>query len=482
MTRRTFLAATSAAAFSKRTNALLITVDDLRPQLGCYGDKQVKSPNIDRLAARGLVFERAYCQMALCSPSRTSLLTGLRPDTTRVFDLTTHFRQTVPDAVTLPELFKNNGYYAHGIYKVFHLAGTAPRVGNMNDPQSWSDDLELPGKPVYGPRGQALLEADMEAYKRDRAAGIIRPIRSLATEAPEIADDDLSDGETATRAIAALRRVAGRPFFLALGFYKPHLPFVAPRKYWDLYEARDLKAAANSRPPEGAPPFALQGTAELRNFTDVPREGPIDEALGLRLLHGYLASISYVDAQIGRVLRELDRQRLWDRTVVVLLGDNGYQMGEHGMWASKHTNFETSARVPLIVAAPGERRGVRTAALTELVDVYPTLSDLCGLQPPARLEGVSARPLFHEPDREWKRAAFTQYPKSGRMGRSVRTSRYRYTEWTRAGAPSAEAVELYDHETDPGENVNVADAAERKAAVAECAALLRAGWKGAAAQ
>jgi len=478
MSRRGFLGAAAALARRGRMNVLFIAADDLRPQLGCYGDPQVKSPHIDRLASRGLLFERAYCQMALCSPSRTSLLTGRRPDTTRVFDLTTHVRTTLPGVVTLPELFKQHGYYSHGLYKVFHLAGSAPHVGNMNDPQSWSDELELPEKSVWGPRGQALAAEDMPAYQRDRAAGIQRPVRSLAMEAPDVADDELSDGEVAARAIQCLRRNRARPFFLAVGFYKPHLPFVAPRKYWDLYRESELRLPDNRYPPHGAPPFALQGTTELRNYVDIPKEGPIGEALGRRLLHAYLASISYVDAQVGRLLDELDRLKLREKTLIVLLGDNGYQIGEHDMWGSKHTNFETSARVPLIISAPGQKAGRKTAALTEFVDIFPTVADLCGLPLPEGLEGTGLRPLFDDPDRPWKRAAFTQYPRGGRMGRSVRTDRYRYTEWNLPGKP-ADVFELYDHETDPQENRNLAADPTRQALVASLAETLQEGWKGA---
>lgn len=481
MTRRTFLAASisaRAASGAGARNVLFITIDDLRPQLGCYGDRLARTPHIDRLASRGLVFERAYCQQALCSPSRTSLLTGRRPETTRVRDLTTHFRKTIPDAVTLPEYFKRNGYYSHGIYKVFHLAGAAPRIGNMNDPQSWSDELELPDRPVYGPRGQALLEADWESYKRDRAKGIIRPVRSLAVEAPDLADEELSDGEAARRAAEFLRRNRGRRFFLAVGFYKPHLPYVAPKQYWDLYRESGLPLPANRFPPKGAPPFAVQGTGELRNFVDIPKEGPISEELGRRLLHGYLASVSYVDAQVGLLLDELDRLGLRGNTVVVLLGDNGYQIGEHDMWSCKHTNFESSARVPLIVSPPGMARGRKTAALVELVDVYPTVAELAGLPVPAGLEGISLRPLIDDPGRPWKRAAFSEYPRGGRLGISVRTARYRYTEWRRPGQP-ADTVELYDHETDPQENVNVAAEPERAAALRELRELLNSGWRAA---
>lgn len=463
LSRRTMLSALAAGAASpaapQRLNVLFITVDDLRPQLGCFGDEVVKSPNIDRLASRGVVFERAYCQMALCSPSRTSFLTGLRPDTTKVFDLLTHFRETVPDAVTLPQLFKNNGYYSHGLYKVFHLGGSMPTVGNMNDAASWSDAQELPSAGVYGPQGKALLEADTEAYKRDRANGIIRPVRSLAMEVPDVSDEALSDGEVARRAVSVLRKHVREHFFLAVGFYKPHLPFVAPKKYWDLYRPEDLRLPDNRYTPKGAPPYSVVDASELRQFVDIPKQGPITEELGRKLLHGYLASISYVDAQIGLVLDELDRLRLSDKTVVVLLGDNGFQIGEHDMWARKHTNFETSARVPLIIAPPRFGRGFKSRTVVELLDVYPTVADLCGLQPPANLQGQTLRRALAAQDPMWSRAAWTQYPRGPLMGRSVTDGRFRYTEWARQGQ-HPEAVELYDHSSDPDENVSVASGAK----------------------
>lgn len=481
MRRRDFFVTVAGGAFGRvhasPLNVLFIIVDDLRPQLGCYGDPVVKTPNIDRLAERGVVFERAYCQMALCSPSRTSFLTGRRPDSTRVYDNTTHFRSTIPHAVTLPQLFKRAAYRSHGFYKVYHLTGTAPGIGNMNDPPSWSDELEIPEKPVYGPRGQALLEKDQEAYLRDRRAGIVRPPRSLATEAPDIEDADLSDGEVALRAANWLRNNGSRPFFLAVGFYKPHLPFVAPKKYWELYRESELRMPDNQYPPKGAPPYAVVGVSELQHFVDIPRIEPLPESVGRRLLHGYLACISYIDAQVGLLLDELDRLRLRERTIVVLLGDNGYQLGEHGMWARKHTNFETSVRVPLIISAPGRRgAGRKTTAIVELIDVYPTLADLCGLEVPAGLEGRSLTELLDDPSRPGKPAAFSQYPRGRLMGRSVVSRRYRYTEWAELGKPPA-AVELYDHEIDPGENINLAAYSPPAQVLKEMRELLASGGK-----
>jgi arylsulfatase A-like enzyme len=462
-----------------KPNVLFIAVDDLRPQLGCYGDTIVKSPNIDRLAARGLVFNRAYVQQALCAPSRASFLTGLRPDTTGVTDIETHFRANLPNVVTLPQLFKNNGYTSQGLYKIYHLAGFDPGFANLDDPPSWSAPLWLPTTSVYGPEGAKMLQ---RSYEELRAAG--KPInyqnipRSLAFEAPEVPDSEISEGETADEAIRQLRKLKDQPFFLAVGFYKPHLPFVAPKKYWDLYRAESLPLPSNQFAPRDAPALAMVNLSELQTYTNIPKNAPLSELLKRQLLHGYLACISYTDAQIGRVLDELERLRLRDKTIVVLLGDHGFQIGEHDLWARKHTNFETSVRAPLIISAPEMKaRGKKTNALVEFVDIYPTLAELCGLKPPANLEGVSLKPLLNDARRTWKRAAFSQYPRGKTMGRSLRTDRHRFTEW-REGEKVV-AVELYDHQRDPQENENVAARPENKALVAQLSAQLRVGWRAA---
>lgn len=482
MNRRQFLSSFPAMrllAAERKLNVLLITVDDLRPQLGCYGDRQVRSPHIDRFAASGVVFERAYTQQALCSPSRTALLTGLRPDTTGIHDIETHFRKTVPDAVTLPQLFKRNGYYTQGFYKVFHLAGFDPAIGNLDDPPSWSEPLFLPTRSVYGPEGESALK---RAYARLAAKGT-KPgynalPRSFAFEAPDVADEALSDGETAMRAIAALKARRGAPFFLACGFYKPHLPFVAPKRYWDLYRAEDLQVPKNQYAPDGAPTWAVPGFSELRSYEGIPKQGELPETLKRQLLHGYLASVSYVDAQVGKLLSSLSRNGLEENTAVVLLGDHGYQVGEHGTWATKHSNFESSVRAPLIVRAPGMRAaGRKTKALVEFVDVYPTLAGICGIEPPANLEGRSFLPLLDNPSLSWKPAAYSQYPRSGRMGRSVTDGRYRYTEWVSRNG-SVDAAELYDHETDPDENINLSLSASMATARMRMKKLLDAGrWR-----
>jgi len=461
---------------SRVMNVLFIAVDDLRPQLGCYGDPIVKTPNLDALAARGTVFTRAYCQQAVCSPSRTSLMTGRRPDTTRVYDLDTHFRDTIPGVVTLPEQFKKHAYHVQGLSKVYH--------GSLNDEQSWSVPWWRPSAPGYLiPENVDDLERRTEAA---RAAGI-KPSnksqwpRGPAWEAPDAPGNALADGMTADKAIEVLNTVKDKPFFLGVGFLKPHLPFVAPKRYWDLYRKDQIPLAANPFAPRDCPPLALSTWGELRRYRDMPQEGPVTDDQALELVHGYYACVSYTDAQIGRVLAELDRLGLRENTIVVVWGDHGWQLGEHGLWC-KHTNFETSVRSPLIMSAPGQKAaGAKTGALTEFVDIYPTLCDLCGVPLPEGLEGTSFAPLLGEPDRPWKKAAFSQYPRSvadaGQvMGYSMRTGRYRFTEW-RGLTKDFSELELYDHAVDPNENVNIANCPGNEGLVQQLTGMLRAGWR-----
>lgn len=458
---------------SKR-NVLFIAVDDLRPQLGCYGASQVLSPNIDRLAARGIVFERAYCQQAVCSPSRTSLLTGCRPDTTRVYDLTTHFRKTIPDVVTLPQHFKANGYHTQAFGKIFH--------GGLDDKPSWS-------KPTWSPSGvswyqlpenRALMER-LTAKLKDEDAKVeaVRrgSIRGTPVECADVADNAYYDGVVAEKTIDALRQVKDHPFFLAAGFYKPHLPFVAPKKYWDLYKREDIRLADNPQPPRDYPQLAGTTWGELRVYHGMPKSGPLTDDQARTLIHGYLACVSFTDAQIGKVVDELDRLGLGDNTVIVLWGDHGWKLGEHGMWC-KHTNFELDTRSPLLCAAPRQPTGRRTKALTEFVDIYPSLCELCGLALPSHLEGTSFVPLMKEPERAWKTAAFSQYPRGNVMGYSMRTDHWRYTEW-RDPDGSVKASELYDHQADPQENLCLAKRPEHVALVKELSLKLKAGWKAA---
>lgn len=485
------VAADQGGGSMDRLNVLMIAVDDLRPELGCYGAGHMHTPNIDKLANAGTVFMRAYCQQAVCSPSRTSLLTGLRPDSTRIYDLNTHFRKTIPDVVALPEQFKRHGYHTQGIGKIYH--------GDLDDPQSWSVPHWMPGGPAYRtPEALAMIEEQRrriaeagrqlrnEVLERDPKTGAALRIRRGARvrgpswETPDVPDKALGDGKVADRAIEALREIKGKPFFLAVGFFKPHLPFVAPKKYFDLYPPESITLPANGQSPVDAPALALTHFGELRNYSDIPNKGPISEEKARELIRAYRAAASFTDAQIGRVLDELDRLGLRERTIVVLWGDHGWHLGEQGLWC-KHTNFENATHAPLILSAPGQRGGTRTMALSEFVDVYPTLCELAGVPAPGGLEGTSLVPLLKDPEHTWKKAAFSQYPRGAIMGYSIRTDRFRYTEWTEPGKEPA-ARELYDHQRDPRETVNLAGLPEHENLVKELSRTLRAGWQAAVPQ
>ena len=457
-----------------RPNVLFVAVDDLRPgAIGAYGDPVAKTPALDKLAARGVLFNRAYCQQAVCSPSRTSLLTGRRPDTTKVYDLETHFRKNLPDVVTLPQLFKQAGYHVQGMGKIYH--------GGLDDPQSWSE-------PLWQPKGVPALSADARAALARQQAALKAAgkdagrARGVPYESPDVADDQLPDGAMASRAVELLRQYKqkpGTPFFLATGFLKPHLPFIAPKKYFDLYKPEQFKVPAHRTLPAGAPPFTGNNSGELRAYLDIPAAGPVPDEQAVKLAHAYAAATSYMDAQLGRILDELEQLDLAKSTVVVVWGDHGWSLGEHGLWC-KHTNYEDSTRAPLIFAGPGAAAGKKSDRLVEFVDVYPTLADLAGLPPPDGLEGTSLKPVLADPSRPWKRAAFSQYPRSvpGKgqgMGYAVRTDRYRLVEWRVKGEPVAR--ELYDHQADPAETVNLADRPEHAGALKEMTAILSAGWQ-----
>lgn len=465
-------------AAAAKLNVLFIAVDDLRPELGCYGVKHIQSPNIDRLATRGLLFERAYCQVAVCNPSRNSLLSGCRADTTRVFNNQTFLHQTMPDVLTLPQHFKNNGYTSLSLGKIFHHSEREP--GDV--PQAWSEPAWYHGEPYRQWFTKESLDyvKQLKALPKDKQP---KQLRAAPFEAADEPDDVYADGQTAAKAIETLRRLKAeeKPFFLGVGFVKPHLPFTCPRKYWDLYPAETIQLAANSFRPKDAPAPAFDDPYELRSYGTVPPDGDIPRGMALNLIRGYRACVSFVDAQVGRVLDELDRLGLRENTVVVFWGDHGYHLGENGHW-TKMTNFELGARVPLIVSVPMQAAtGQRTRALVELVDLYPTLAELCGLVLPAHLEGTSFTPLLDKPDLPWKIAAFSQYLRRGKegfMGRSIRTDRWRYTEWTNAKNESG-GIELYDEQNDPLETINTAGDASMQSIVAEMAKRLREGWKAA---
>ena len=436
------------AAAERKLNVLFIAVDDMNSDLACYGHPFVKSPNIDRLATMGVKFDHAYCQFPLCCPSRSSLLTGLRPGTTRVFGNTYHFRTGLPNVVTLPQLFKNNGYYSARVGKIYHY-GNPGDIGTsgLDDPPSWNHFVNPAG------RDKTVLETDIINYTPRRGLG--SAMCFLADQKGK--DEEHTDGKVALEAIKLIEQHKDQPFFIAAGFYKPHTPYVAPRKYFDLYpmdQVRLPEVAADFR--ASVPKPALASTTPWPYFgitTDQARE----------CKQAYYAAISFVDAQIGKLLATMDRLKLWDNTVVVFWSDHGYHLGEHGLWM-KQSLFEEAAHVPLIIIAPGAKGNGRPCARTvEFVDLYPTLADLAG---------VSLKPLLENPQTAWDRPAFTQVQRGGFPGYSVRTARWRYTEWD----DGRQGAQLYDHEADPHEFHNLATEPKSAAVVQDMKALVKKNW------
>ena len=459
-------------------NVLFIAVDDLRPELGCYGAAHMKTPHLDRLASQGMLFERAYCQVAVCNPSRSSVLSGTRPDTTGVLDNQHFMRPNMPDVISLPQHFKNHGYTSLSLGKIFHHSEREPG----DDPQSWSEPSWYHGEPFKHWFTQESLEY-VKQLKALPKAQQPKKLRAAPFEAADEPDASYPDAQTAAKAIETLQRLKAeaKPFFLGVGFVKPHLPFTCPQKYWDLYPETSIQLAANAQRPKAAPEPAFHNNYELRSYGTVPENGPISDAMALKLIRGYRACVSFMDAQLGRVLDELDRLGLRENTLIVLWGDHGYHLGENGLF-TKMTNFEQGTRVPLLVSHPGMKTaGKRTRALVELVDLYPTLAQLCDLPLPKHLEGTSFAPLLENPDQPWKKAAFSQYLRTGKpphTGRSLRTDRWRYTEWhDLKGKPTG--VELYDELKDPQETVNLANDPTHAQTVKQLAAQLQSGWKAA---
>jgi uncharacterized sulfatase len=437
----------------QRPNVLLIMADDLNNDLGAFGHPTVKTPHLDRLAARGVRFDRAYNQFPLCNPSRVSLLTGLRPDTTRIYDLQTPVRATLPDVVTLPQLFQKNGYFAARVGKIYHY-GNPGQIGTsgLDDPASW--DL------VVNPAGiDKDEESQLTNYTPKRGLG-----SSLSFLASPAGDDEHTDGKVANDTIALLEKHKDRPFFLAAGFYRPHCPFIAPKKYFDMYPLDRMPLRASRRPAPDAVPAALR-------FTNPPNWDLTDDQQR-EVIRAYYASISFLDANVGRLLDALDRLRLSDNTIVVFMSDHGYNLGEHGEWM-KQSLYEPSARGPLVIAAPGKAKGRPSPRIVEFVDLYPTLAELARLAPPAGLEGRSLVPLLGNPSARWDHPAFTQVRRGGAanafMGYSVRTERWRYTEWE----DGKRGAELYDEKGDPDELRNLASLPEHRAVVGEMKKLLQ---------
>jgi arylsulfatase A-like enzyme len=476
----TVMAKDSAAGkTASKPNILFFAVDDLRPEIACFGAKHIHSPNLDRLAERGTVFLNAHCQQAVCSPSRTSLMTGLRPDSTRVWDLETHFRDHVPDVVTVSQHFKDNGYHAVSMGKIYH--------GGYDDVLSWSETAR---KPAKGSSRYVLpenLKLIREKNKAARAKGLkgktlSRASRGPATEMADVPDAKYTDGAIAVRAVETLRELKKKeePFFLAVGFLNPHLPFNSPKKYWNLYDRDKIELAPNPFYPKNAYEKALsRNFGEIRVYEGIPEKGPIPDDQALTLKHGYYAAVSFIDACVGKVLNELEQLGLAENTVVVLWGDHGWKLGEHGAWC-KHSNVRNDTYAPIILAAPGQKSpGGKTDAPVEFVDIYPTLCDLAGLDKPAHLEGDSFAPLLDKPDRPWKRAAFSQYPRGNIMGYSMTAENHRLTLWVeRDNTEKVVFTELYDQNRDPQENENVAGNPEYASVLEKLTRWHREGWEG----
>ncbi|SHF84593.1 Arylsulfatase A [Arenibacter palladensis] len=514
----------------KRPNILFIAIDDLRPELGCYGSDIAISPNIDALAATGLLFNNAYCQEAICSPSRASLMTGARPESIQVIENFTYFREQNPDIITLPQHFWANGYETVYTGKIYHNK-------EFGDAElSWSR------KPVAMANPKVAFGfklAENQKMQKENAAAMVAKYgenalrnglgKGPAYEFADFPDNEYEDGHNTDLAIATMKDMLeknpDKPFFLGLGMKKPHLDWVAPKKYWDLYDEDKIQLAEHVEAPKNGATMGLHASFELRARADIPKKGSIEKELALNLKHAYLACVSYVDAQIGRMLSALDEAGVRDNTIIILWSDHGWHLGDMGIWG-KATNYEIATRVPLIISTPNMPaaiRGKKTDALVELVDMYPTLCDLAGVSLPAHLEGQSFAPLLSDPGRDWKKAVFSQFPtpalrewaanplskgmretsfgplieeeeedikaqqgdnwnrelfENRLMGYAMRTNNYRFVVWKDYTKPKADPIffELYDHQKDPSETINIA--AGNPVLVGELLTQFNKGWQG----
>ena len=450
---------TGANKAKTKPNVLFIAVDDLRTSIGSYGDTIAVTPNFDRLAAQSIQFNRAYCQVAVCNPSRASLMTGLKPDTLGVWTLPIHFREAKPDAVTLPQWLRNFGYTAVSHGKIYH--------NPTPDPQSWSEPIRSsPRLPYPYPDGtrELVKAAQARLPKNDWRKN---NLRNPSTASPDLPDDQLLDGARTEMCLQDIERLGkkSQPFFLGMGFIRPHLAFVAPKKYWDLYDPAKLPVLKDQQTPDGAPQYSMHNNSELSHYVDlIDMPSPWDkrvvsESDARRLMHGYYACVSYVDAQIGRLLDKLEEEGLDQNTIIVMWSDHGWKLGEHRGWG-KMTNYEIDARVPMMISVPQmDNGGQATESLVELLDLYPTLCDLCGVEKPDFAEGKSLLPILKDTSAKVRESAVSQYYRRHQqkelMGYSLRTDRYRYVEWRDFSSGSVEAQELYDHQVDGSESKNL---------------------------
>ncbi|MDD3489366.1 MAG: sulfatase [Paludibacter sp.] len=449
----------------KPKNVVLILVDDLKPNLGCYGDKTAISPNIDKLADAGIRFNKAYCNQAVSMASRYNLLTGARSTSTGLYNFGSEFRDIYPDAVTLPQFFMKAGYHTEAIGKVFHVGH-----GNTDDKASWSIPHHKEKVIEYIlPESTGRKLTREEAYFENTKMYFpeLPPnhqlTRGAAWEAPDVLDDAYGDGRVANQAISRfreLKKTPEKPFFMAVGFARPHLPFCAPKKYWDMYDPAKLPMPEYEKDPENAPKVAVKRGGEIDQFTPIPAGKYVfPDTLTRKLIHGYYASISYMDAQVGKVVDELKRLNMLENTIIVLWGDHGWHLGDHGYW-TKHTNFEQANIIPLIMVAPGVTKpGSSTDQLAETVDIYPTLTDLAGLGKPVApqpIDGLSLTPVMKNTEKRIRDHAYHAFPKGKYSGRAIRTDRYRLVEWKNWDDAGDVMYELYDYKLDPLETKNVA--------------------------
>jgi len=484
-----FFIFTAQAQNKKPVNILFIAVDDLRPDMGAYGNSFVKTPNIDRLAAMGTVFMRNYCQQAVCGPTRASLMTGMRPDHTKIWDLKTQMRDMNPDILTLPQYLGQHGYNTKGAGKIYHPTSAIKKI----DPVSWNTpyiEATAVDYPLGKPAGNQYLKPENIALFAVKKNNVQDDEGSTAKTGPsvesmDVPDDAYEDGVLAVKTKQQIIEMskAEKPFFMAIGFHKPHLPFIAPKKYWDLYKREEMVLASFQEHAKDGPEIAYHRSGELRNYPDIPAhvtyQGTgnhikLAAEKQRELLHGYYASISYTDAQIGILLNTLDSLGTLNNTIIVLWGDHGWHLGDHDMW-NKHSNFEQATHAPLIIAAPGMKPG-KANALSEHLDIFPTICDLAGLPVPSHLQGKSLKPVMVNKKSSVKEFAVSQYPrsltkeemsklgyKSGKvMGYSIRTDKYRFTIWMHnytSDKPFDEkkvyAKELYDYQRDPLEKENL---------------------------
>ena len=448
---------------SARPNVLLLLVDDLKPALGCYGDPYARTPHLDRLAKRGMRFDLAYCNQAVCAPSRFTLMLGSHSTATGLYGLGNKLRRSHPAAITMPQFFARHGYRTESLGKIFHIGH-----GNEGDPESFGvphfhDKVIEYLDPASTEGGKLTRE---EAYFTNQQLDRIHSLpRGAAYEATTSRDEDYADGRVAAEAIRRLQAASKRknPFFMAVGFVRPHLPFSAPSSYWDLHEPDQLPLPQTLDHPTGSPKIAHKRAGEIAMYAPVPRRNEdYTTKLKRTLIHGYYASVSYMDAQLGKVVAELDRLNLSENTIVVVWGDHGFHLGDLGIW-TKHTNYEQANRIPLLVVAPGvTEEGVSTRQLAESVDLFPTLAELAGLPAPdvpQPLNGVSLAPVLKDPSKRVRDHAFHCYPRRGGiMGRAIRSERYRMVEWKKPGAPAETAqYELYDYQDGQIEKKNLAD-------------------------